>query len=136
VGTKRWIPLLLVAVLPLAACGPERTDDVPEAEEMTPELDFDPAPQPPIDAEPPADMVAARDIEVTNPMPHPMIVTAMVDGQTVQVGTVPANATETFTIEARAGATVELEARDEPDTHRVQGSVTVGDAAARWTIAQ
>lgn len=126
--------LLALATFTLAACRAEEAPEPPEAEEVTEVPDFAPAPTPPVEP-PPADAdVAAREIEVRNPMPHPMIVTATVDGEAVELGTIPANATAEFTVQARRGASVELEARDEADTHRVQGSVTVGDLVARWTI--
>jgi hypothetical protein len=132
--TTRWITLLVPFAFVFAACEPA-VDEAPEAGEVTeaPEV----TPTPPADVAPPAEPgVAARTIEVTNPMPHPMIVTATVDGETTELGAVPANQTAEFTVQARTGATVQLEARDEPDTHQVRGTVTVGETAARWTIRQ
>jgi hypothetical protein len=138
-SNARWIPLLLVAVLPLAACDgePDEFEDAPATGEFRDAPDATMAPPPRDEATLPAEeAVAARQIAVTNPMPHPMVVTATVDGETVQIGTVPAGGTADLTVQARAGATVQLEARDEPDTHRVQGTVTVGETRAVWTIEQ
>lgn len=136
VRKTRWIPLALFALLPLAACDaePDDFDDAPESEEFLGAPDA--TTPPPAEGMPGDDAVAARQIAVTNPMPHPMIVTATVDGETVELGTVPAGETAELTVQAGAGATVQLEARDEPDTHRVQGTVTVGATRAEWTIEQ
>lgn len=136
-STKHCIPLLLLVAIPIAAC--ERDDgdfdDAPESEQSLEGPEAAPAPPAPLQAPTPAEEdVAARQIEVTNPMSHPMIVTATVDGETVELGTVPADETADFTVEASSGATIQLEARDQPDSHRVRGTVTVGEAAARWTI--
>jgi hypothetical protein len=132
--TTRWLPLLLFAALPLVACGRDDAafEDTPPAEEF-PDA---PAGTPTTPAEPADDAIAARQIEVTNPMPHVMIVTATVDGETIELGTVPAGGTAEFTVQARSGESVRLEARDEADTHRVEGEVTAGMTATRWTIRQ
>lgn len=133
----RWSPLLLIAALPLAACERD-ADDFDEARETEEFLDMPaPAPAPPVEVAPPEEgIIAAREIEVTNPMPHPMIVTATLDGETIELGTVAADETAEFTVQAPSGATVALEARDEPDTHRVRGTITVREATAAWTIRQ
>jgi hypothetical protein len=142
-STTRWIPLLLVAVLPLAACERDEADERFETGEAIEGLERAPGALPPVEVQPPdaaeqpdAPGVAARRIEVTNPMPHPMIVTATIDGRSVELGTVGADGTAEFTVRTTAGATVQLEARDEPDTHRVRGTVTVGETRVRWRIQQ
>lgn len=136
-STKHCIPLLLLLAIPIAACerDDDGFDDAPEAEQSLEGPEAAPVPAPPLQTPSPAEEGAvARQIEVTNPMPHPMIVTATVDGETIELGTVPADETAAFTVEVGSDPTVQLEARDEPDSHRVRGSVTVGESAARWTI--
>lgn len=142
-STTRWIPLVLVAVLPLAACERDESDQGLETGEAIEGQERAPETLPPVEVLPPDEAgepdeagVAARRIEVTNPMPHPMIVTAMIGDRSVELGTVAADATEEFTVQTTPGATVQLEARDEPDSHRVRGTVTVGEATARWRIQQ
>lgn len=76
-------------------------------------------------------------IEVTNPMPHDMVVYAEAGTRVLELGTVPANGSASLTFTASEAMELELRARDTGMTHSVSGTVqlTEGQAAA-WTIAQ
>ncbi len=80
-------------------------------------------------------------IEVTNPMPHEMVVYvvyAEAETRLVQLGTVPANETASLTFTASvAMVDLELEASDAGMSHSVTGTVQLMEGEpATWTIGQ
>lgn len=79
---------------------------------------------------------ATYTIEVSNPMPHAMVVTADYGtGQPVELGSVEPMGTATFTVTAPPSMTATLTAQDESRTHAVSGQVTLTSGmAASWTI--
>lgn len=77
---------------------------------------------------------ATSQLVVTNPMPHAMVVSVEYEGGgSTELGTVPANGEQAFTIAASPGETVTLTARDEADTHAPQSTLTLS-AESSWTI--
>lgn len=93
-------------------------------------------------AQPPAEQQevaqSVYEIEIVNPMPHAMIVTAETGtGEAIELGIVDAMGTATFSITAPASMTVTLTAADEAATHTVQSEVTLsGDLTPSWTIGK
>jgi hypothetical protein len=79
---------------------------------------------------------ATYTLEVSNPMPHAMVVTADYGtGQPVELGAVEPMGTATFTVTQPPSMTVNLTAEDAAKTHAVNGQVTLtSDMAATWTI--
>jgi hypothetical protein len=72
---------------------------------------------------------------ITNPMPHAMVVTIQYEGGgETELGIVPANGEQTFTLPASAGENVTLVASDEADTHTRETTVTLTDQPQAWTI--
>lgn len=71
---------------------------------------------------------------VTNPMPHAMIVSVEYEGGgTTELGTVPANGEQSFTLAASPGESVTLIARDEDQTHSPRTTLVL-TADNTWTI--
>lgn len=81
---------------------------------------------------------ATYTIEVSNPMPHAMIVSADYGtGQPVELGAVEPMGTQTFTITSPPSTTVNLTAEDAAKTHTVNGQVTLMTGmAATWTVGK
>lgn len=78
---------------------------------------------------------AAYEIEISNPMPHAMVVYRKTADGEVKLGTVPANGSTYFTITEPGGMDVQLRAEDEAQTHSVTGSVhLMKGMEATWTI--
>ncbi len=77
-------------------------------------------------------------IEVTNPMPHEMVVYAEAGTRVVQLGTVPANETASLTFTASAAMVdLELRASDAGMSHFETGTVQLMEGEpATWTIGQ
>jgi hypothetical protein len=72
---------------------------------------------------------------VTNPMPHAMVVTIQYEGGgETELGVVPANGEQSFTLAASSGENVTLVASDEADTHSRETTVTLTDQPQTWTI--
>lgn len=85
-----------------------------------------------MEEEPPAQETSR--LSVTNPMPHAMIVEVQTpDGTTSELGTVPANGEQTFTLEVAPGETVTVSAHDEAQTHEPTTEITL-EAESTWTI--
>ena len=77
-------------------------------------------------------------IEVTNPMPHEMVVYADTGTRVVQLGTVSANGTASLSFTASAALVdLELRASDAAMSHSVSGTVQLMEGEpATWTIGQ
>lgn len=74
-------------------------------------------------------------INITNPMPHEMTVSADWGQGQKELGSVKPNETKTFDIAAGQGTKVDLVASDKDRTHSPTGSVTLESGqAATWTI--
>ncbi len=72
---------------------------------------------------------------ITNPMPHAMAVTIQYEGGgESELGIVPANGEQSFTLAASPGENVTLVATDEGDTHSRETTVTLTDQPEAWTI--
>lgn len=72
---------------------------------------------------------------VTNPMPHAMVVTIQYEGGgETELGIVPANGEQAFTLAASPGENVTLVAVDEADTHSRETTVTLTNQPEAWTI--
>lgn len=128
--TERWFPILLVAAVPLVACRQQPDqgavqDELPAAE---------PAPGTEEQAAPEAMGEAQPTVAVENAMPHPMVVYRLQNGERVELGTVDAGATETFSLPVAAGETVDLVAADLGETHQVEESVVASGDTATWTL--
>lgn len=121
-STRTIATLLTVPLVTLMACQGERT-----AEEM--------AEQQPA-AEETMEMAAATyELEITNPMPHAMVVYRKTLDEEVRLGTVPANGSTYFTITEPTDMEVRLRAEDEAQTHEVTGKVHLQEGMdAAWTI--
>ena len=117
-------------VLPVAflfACQGEPAEEGEEmAGEMAAETEMAPATE-----------IAAESymIEVTNPMPHDMMVYVEgTDGET-ELGTVPADGSATFDLGMIEGMEATLRATDADETHSVSGTVTLQSGeTASWTV--
>lgn len=122
---RRTVITTLFTTLPLAALIACQGDRVAE----------DTAQQQPA-AEETMEMAAATfEIEVSNPMPHAMVVYRTTSSGEVKLGTVPANGSTYFTITEPADMNVPLRAEDEAQTHSVTGSVhLMKGMEASWTI--
>lgn len=82
-----------------------------------------------------AETEAAARIMVENPMPHAMIVRVEYpDGGGRNLGSVPANGQQTFSIAASPGESVTLVARDEAETHAPQATITLTEGENVWRI--
>lgn len=74
------------------------------------------------------------EVTVTNPMPHAMIVSVEFDGGgSHELGTVPANGTQSFSLAASPGETVRLVATDEDGTHSPSTRLTLEETNT-WTV--
>lgn len=125
--TNRWFPVLIIAALPTLACN--QTPDQTATEQQPPAAE--PAPSVP---EQPAPGAMAQAVVVDNAMPHPMVVYRLEAGERVELGTVEPDATETFSVPAAAGDTVELVAADMAETHQVEETVVAGSDTTTWTL--
>ncbi len=75
-------------------------------------------------------------VTVTNPMPHAMTVTVEFDGGgDNELGTIPANGSQRFTLAASIGENVRLIATDEDETHSPSTQITL-DETNDWTIGE
>ena len=75
-------------------------------------------------------------IEVTNAMPHKMIIYLRTADIDMELGSVAANGSADFAVTAPPVLEVELRATDARHTHSVRGTVALSTAeAASWTIA-
>lgn len=75
-------------------------------------------------------------VTVTNPMPHAMTVTVEFDGGgDNELGTIPANGSQRFTLAASIGENVRLIATDEDGTHSPSTQITL-DETNDWTIGE
>lgn len=81
---------------------------------------------------------ATYEVQVTNPMPHAMIIYADYGtGEKTELGTVEPMGTATFTITSPPSTSVRLTAQDSAATHEVFGEVTLTTGmAASWTAGQ
>lgn len=121
------VAIVLATVLSVPTACSNATEDEPGA---------------PADTAPPAagetaagpEAAAAVEVTVTNPMPHAMIVEVAADDGATRLGIVPASGEQSFVVEGEPGSTVVLHARDEADTHSVEGEVVLSEDGARWTI--
>ncbi|MGH7546315.1 MAG: hypothetical protein ACREKI_09050, partial [Gemmatimonadota bacterium] len=79
---------------------------------------------------------ATYTLEVSNPMPHAMVIAIDYGtGEAVELGIVEPMGTQTFTVTAPPSTTATLTAQDESQTHTVSGEVTLtSEMAASWTI--
>lgn len=76
------------------------------------------------------------EVTVTNPMPHAMTVSVEFEGGgDNELGTIPANGSQSFTLAASVGESVRLVATDEDDTHSPSTSITL-EEANDWTIGE
>lgn len=134
--TTRWLCYAVFLALPVLACEPAgdepATEGEPAAEQVAPgEGD---GMEQGADAGMESGAMVSQAVEVTNAMPHPMIVFAVTNGDRTELGTVDANATDTFAVDAAEGGTLELVAEDEEQTHDVEHSVMVTGDTASWTL--
>lgn len=76
------------------------------------------------------------EVTVTNPMPHAMTVSVEFEGGGAnELGTIPANGSQSFTLAASVGESVRLVATDEDDTHSPSTRITL-EEANDWTIGE
>lgn len=133
---KRWSTVLVLTLLPLTACEPAdqvpANGEAPFAEEEVPA--GEPLTETPAAETPAAGNMITEQVTVTNPMPHAMIVMVTENGETRELGTVAANETAAFPVQAREGATINLSARDSADTHTVETTVTADGTPEDWTL--
>lgn len=75
-------------------------------------------------------------VTVTNPMPHAMIVSVEFEGGGAnELGTVPANGSQTFELAASPGENVRLIATDEEGTHSPSTSIALQETNS-WSIGE
>lgn len=124
--------LKLLLVLPLLAAlgcaGEQQAEEMPETEAMQETAEAQPEEQMEMAAE-------TYTIEVTNPMPHEMIVYEVSESGEMELGSVPANGTTQFTITGPRSMELQLKATDAAETHSVGSTVKLtADGPATWTI--
>lgn len=128
---SRSLAPLVVLALGLAACGGG------DAEEEVAPADTVAVEEAPGDAGTAGlspSTATVSQLTVTNPMPHAMVVTLGYEGGgEAPLGTVPANGEQSFTVSASPGENVTLTARDEGDTHSVDGAMVLEEQNT-WTI--
>lgn len=75
-------------------------------------------------------------VNVTNPMPHAMTVSVEFEGGgSNELGTIPANGSQSFSVAASPGETVRLVAVDADDTHSPSTRVELAESND-WTIGE
>lgn len=76
------------------------------------------------------------EVTVTNPMPHAMIVSVEFEGGgDNELGTIPANGSQSFTLAASPGESVRLVAVDEEETHSPSTQISL-EESNDWTIGE
>lgn len=76
------------------------------------------------------------EVTVTNPMPHAMVVSVEFEGGgSHELGTIPANGSQSFSLAASPGESVRLVAADEDQTHSPSTSLTLEETNS-WTIGE
>ncbi len=76
-------------------------------------------------------------IEISNPMPHEMVVSFMSPDGAVELGYVPPGGVAEFALTAPPTISVDLIATDPNRTHTVRGTIELSSAeTATWTIGQ
>lgn len=76
------------------------------------------------------------EVTVTNPMPHAMTVSVEFEGGGAnELGTIPPNGSQSFTLAASVGESVRLVATDEDDTHSPSTRITL-EEGNDWTIGE
>lgn len=129
---SKVIPFAAALTLLGACAGEEAGDDAAPADTMAVEQGASDAPvstglQPGVSS--------TTEAVVTNPMPHAMVVTIQYEGGgETELGIVPANGEQSFTLAASPGENVTLVASDEADTHSRETTVTLTDQPQAWTI--
>lgn len=131
--TSRSLASLAVFTLVLAGCQADgETDEEPAAAD-TVVADTGGAAATTTGVQPGGDLA---EVTVTNPMPHAMTVSVEFEGGGAnELGTIPANGSQSFTLAASVGESVRLVATDEDDTHSPSTAITL-DEANDWTIGE
>lgn len=121
------LPLCALVALGAFAC----EGGAPEEEGVPADTVADTEPRAGLEAE----TEAAARIRVENPMPHAMIVRVEYpDGGGRNLGSVPANGQQSFSVAASPGESVTLVARDEAETHAPQATIILTEGENVWRI--